>query len=186
MWIRLRTQTRLQEIDAKLNQMVGIAGINWNSSDHVSAVLYGGVVKTKVREKTERILKDGTIKHGERWGTKEEFVHRRCSPLRGSEGGTDGVWSVGEPILKSLKARGNSRRIIDGLLERSKLQKLLSTYYRGVPEIIAEKDWEPNLIHGQFNQCVAATGRLSSSSPNLQNFSGEIKDLFYSRYYDEM
>ncbi len=38
------------------------------------------------------------------------------------------------------------------------------------------------MIYGQLNQCVARTGRLSSSKPNLQNFDGEIKDLFGSRY----
>ena len=43
-------------------------------------------------------------------------------------------------------------------------------------------NWETNVLHGQLNQCVARTGRLSSSKPNLQNFDGEIKQLFGSRY----
>lgn len=179
------TQKHLVEIDERLNGMVGIAGINWNSSDHVSAVLYGGIIKTKVREKTQRILKDGTIKEGERWGVHEEPCIRRVAPIKGTETVTEGIFSVGEPILKSLRARGSTKRIIESLLERSRLQKLFSTYYQGIPEIIVKKDWERNLIHGQFNQVVAATGRLSSSNPNLQNFAGDIKGLFYSRYYDE-
>jgi len=48
--------------------------------------------------------------------------------------------------------------------------------------LIEEQNWKRNMIYGQLNQCVARTGRLSSSKPNLQNFDGEIKTLFYSRY----
>ena len=45
-----------------------------------------------------------------------------------------------------------------------------------------ENDWEENYIHGQLNQCVAVTGRLSSSKPNLQNMDGSIGYLFGTRY----
>ena len=43
-------------------------------------------------------------------------------------------------------------------------------------------NWKHGIIYGQLNQCVARTGRLSSSKPNLQNFDGEIKGLFTTRY----
>jgi DNA polymerase I-like protein with 3'-5' exonuclease and polymerase domains len=38
------------------------------------------------------------------------------------------------------------------------------------------------VLHGSFNQTTAATGRLSSSKPNLQNFATELQDIFISRY----
>ena len=58
----------------------------------------------------------------------------------------------------------------------------MTTYYQGLPKLITEMNWEYGKIHGQLNQCVARTGRLSSSKPNLQNFDSEIKNLFGSRY----
>ena len=73
-------------------------------------------------------------------------------------------------------------KIIDLILTRSGLVKKVSTYYRGLVSLIKDSNWNPGTIHGQLNQCVARTGRLSSSKPNLQNFDGEIKGLFKSRY----
>jgi DNA polymerase I-like protein with 3'-5' exonuclease and polymerase domains len=180
--LALETAKQLADLDVRLSELSGITDINWNSSDHISAVLYGGKIPVKCRVPTQRILKDGTIKHGEKWGTRYIECAQRVKPRKGTETATEGIYSVGEPILKSLPAKGSARRIIDTLLERARLNKLYTTYYTGIPDIIREKDWEPGIIHGQFNQCVAATGRLSSSNPNLQNFSGDIKDLFGTRY----
>jgi DNA polymerase-1 len=64
----------------------------------------------------------------------------------------------------------------------AELSKLDGTYYKGMININKEMNWPENKIHGQFNQCVAATGRLSSSKPNLQNFAGDCQDIFVSRY----
>ena len=72
--------------------------------------------------------------------------------------------------------------IVDIILKRSGLIKKVSTYYRGLVSLIKDSNWNPGTIHGQLNQCVARTGRLSSSKPNLQNFDGDIKGLFKSRY----
>ena len=73
-------------------------------------------------------------------------------------------------------------KILSILLTRATLEKRRSTYYIGVPALSDTMGWTNNLIHGQLNQCVAKTGRLSSSKPNLQNFDGEIKSLFTTRY----
>jgi len=198
------TVTRLDEIDKELSALSGIDGINWNSDDHLSAVLYGGSLPLKGRVPTQRILKDGTIKHGEKWGYVTVEYPRLVEPLDGTEtlptsGWSDAelnarnegrpkpyfrVYSVGEPTLKSLRCKGLPKQLIRLILERNKLSKRESTYYRGLPEVIEEMDWQPDTIHGQLNQCVAITGRLSASRPNQQNFDGEIKFLFRSRYDD--
>jgi DNA polymerase I len=52
------------------------------------------------------------------------------------------------------------------ILEHRSLQKLKSTYVDALPELVEPKT---NRIHTSFNQTVAATGRLSSTNPNLQN-----------------
>ncbi|MHC4599114.1 MAG: DNA polymerase I [Planctomycetota bacterium] len=61
--------------------------------------------------------------------------------------------------------RGEAK-FLDNLLEYRVLKKLQSTYIRALPKEIHEAT---DRLHASFNQAVAATGRLSSSNPNLQN-----------------
>ena len=74
-----------------------------------------------------------------------------------------GQYSTSEETLIKLKGR---HQIIDHILEYRGLQKLLSTYVKALPLLIDKKT---SKIHTTFNQSVAATGRLSSVNPNLQN-----------------
>lgn len=63
------------------------------------------------------------------------------------------------------KLRGH-HKIIDLIIDFRELAKLKSTYLDALPKLINPKD---NRVHTSFNQTVTATGRLSSSNPNLQN-----------------
>ena len=74
-----------------------------------------------------------------------------------------GQYSTSEETLSKLKG---DHPIIDLILEYRGLQKLLSTYVNALPLLINENSGK---IHTTFNQSVAATGRLSSVNPNLQN-----------------
>ncbi|MBZ0185672.1 MAG: hypothetical protein K8F91_05415, partial [Candidatus Obscuribacterales bacterium] len=65
-----------------------------------------------------------------------------------------------------LEALLGSHPIIQKILEYRHLSKLLSTYVDALPKQVSERD---KRLHGEFNQTVASTGRLSSSNPNLQN-----------------
>ncbi len=56
--------------------------------------------------------------------------------------------------------------IIDQLLEYRELAKLLNTYIDALPKLVSPRD---HRLHTSFNQAITATGRLSSSDPNLQN-----------------
>lgn len=71
--------------------------------------------------------------------------------------------STGAEVLEELAEENEVARLI---LEHRKLSKLKSTYTDALPALISLKD---NRIHTTFNQTVTATGRLSSSNPNLQN-----------------
>lgn len=173
---------KIMGIDRKLNELVPLDGINWNSNDHLSAILYGGIIKFPVRESYERTLKDGTVKVRERWGEKEVEMPTLVTPLKGTECAKDGYWKTAEDILRSLKATGKAKQIINLVLERSVLDKELNTYALGIPKLYEEKHYTDNIIHGNYNMCVARTGRLSSSTPNLQNLSSESKQCFISRY----
>ncbi|MBR4963180.1 MAG: DNA polymerase I [Muribaculaceae bacterium] len=74
-----------------------------------------------------------------------------------------GGYSTSEEVLTKLI---NRHPIVPLILEYRGLKKLLSTYINALPELINSRTGK---IHTSFNQTVTATGRLSSSNPNLQN-----------------
>jgi DNA polymerase-1 len=68
-----------------------------------------------------------------------------------------------EEVLQRLS---DKHPVIDRVLEYRGLKKLLSTYVEALPSLINERTGR---IHTSYNQAIAATGRLSSNNPNLQN-----------------
>lgn len=74
-----------------------------------------------------------------------------------------GQYSTSEEVLTKLAGK---HEIIDHILDFRGVKKLKSTYVDALPLLIDENS---NRIHTSFNQAVAATGRLSSVNPNLQN-----------------
>ena len=73
-----------------------------------------------------------------------------------------GQYSTSEEVLVALKEK---HEIVGLILDYRELKKLISTYISTLPSYIAED----GKIHTTYNQTVTATGRLSSSNPNLQN-----------------
>lgn len=73
-----------------------------------------------------------------------------------------GQYSTSEEVLMGLKER---HPVVGLILEFRELKKLVSTYIASLPSYIAPD----GKIHTTYNQTVTATGRLSSSNPNLQN-----------------
>jgi DNA polymerase-1 len=74
-----------------------------------------------------------------------------------------GQYQTDEETLLSLVGK---HAIVQDILDFRALQKLKSTYVDALPELV---DKESGRVHTHFNQAVAATGRLSSQNPNLQN-----------------
>ena len=74
-----------------------------------------------------------------------------------------GQYTTSEETLESLK---DVHPIVSKILEYRSLKKLLSTYIDALPLLIDKHDKK---VHTSYNQTVTATGRLSSSNPNLQN-----------------
>ncbi len=74
-----------------------------------------------------------------------------------------GHYSTGVEVLEKL---GQEHEIAQRILEYRELSKLKSTYLDALPRLVNP---ESGRIHTSYNQMVAATGRLSSSNPNLQN-----------------
>ena len=81
-----------------------------------------------------------------------------------------GQYVTSEEVLESLKGK---HEIVEKILEHRGLKKLLGTYIDALPQLINP---ETGHIHTSFNQTVTATGRLSSSNPNLQNIPVRNED----------
>ncbi len=92
-----------------------------------------------------------------------------------------GQYSTSEDVLNKHKA---DHPIIEKILDYRQLRKLKSTYVDPLPELVNEKT---NRVHTNYMQTVAATGRLSSNNPNLQNIpirtakGREIRKAFIPR-----
>ncbi len=74
-----------------------------------------------------------------------------------------GQYATGEDILQKLRSK---HPVVDLLLEYREVVKLKNTYVDPLPELV---DPKTHRLHTSYNQVVAATGRLSSDKPNLQN-----------------
>ncbi len=74
-----------------------------------------------------------------------------------------GQYVTSEEVLQQLSGKAP---IVDDILNYRGMKKLLGTYVEALPKLIDPKDQH---IHTSFNQAITATGRLSSSDPNLQN-----------------
>ncbi len=74
-----------------------------------------------------------------------------------------GAWSTTEEILEKYRSR---HPLVEMILEIRGLKKLLSTYVDALPKLINPVTGK---IHTTYNQTVTATGRISSTNPNLQN-----------------
>ena len=81
-----------------------------------------------------------------------------------------GQYVTSEEVLESLRGK---HEIVGKILEYRGLKKLLSTYIDSLPLLVNPKTQR---IHTSFNQTVTATGRLSSSNPNIQNIPVRNED----------
>lgn len=174
----IEIEQQINDITTSLKSIYPDININFGSGDQLSAFLYGGPI---FYEEVEHV---GFYKNGKPKTKKVEKWHtlpRLVEPLEGSALKKEGFYATNAETLGKLKGPA-AKKFVGPLLELARLDKLNGTYYKGIPKKNKEMNWEHNKIHGQFNQVVAVTGRLSATEPNQQNFSSEILDIFVSRY----
>lgn len=172
----------IEDRRAKLRTLITAPQVNFESPKHVSAILYGGEISYDEREPYEfhyaHNRKPPVTKY--RKLRKSLSFPRLVEPLNGTA--NNNGFSTEEGILLRLKATGLAKDIIDTLLEIRGWNKLVDTYYHGIPKLALEMGWESDVIHGQLHHCVTATGRLSSSKPNQQNLEHGVRECLVTRY----
>lgn len=99
-----------------------------------------------------------------------EVLFERLKLLPNAKKTKTGAYSTNEEILQRIRTK---HPIVEKILEYRGKQKLISTYLEALPKLINSRTGH---IHTSFNQTITATGRLSSSSPNLQNIPVRTAD----------
>ncbi len=164
--------------------MTGELSLDPTSPTQLSTILFGGVLKEKVR-KEAGTYKNGNTKY------KTEIVEKKLVallPHRPEWVGKNGRVSTDDDVLEySLEGlpSGSRRHLIHIVQEYRAKNKELTTYFDAILKLIMPD----GRVHHNLNHCVTATGRLSSSDPNLQNQTdgskSDIKKAFVSRWGDD-
>jgi DNA polymerase I-like protein with 3'-5' exonuclease and polymerase domains len=156
-----------------------------NSPLQWSKWLFGGTRKIKVKEpcgmykngkpKTKLVEKEETIIGMSDVPPKSEWASEKT-----------GKTSADEKVLQYVHdntKKEDLKKILGTLLKYRTLTKQLTTYIQGLGKHIITKEDGTQYIYGKLNQVATATGRLSSTSPNLQNISDNpIKKAFISSW----
>ncbi len=167
---------------------------NWESGDQLSAMLYGGTIEFAYSIPEQAVYKSGPNKGTEytknRWHIHTQEFPKRFNPLKntlvkkctGPDYCGQLFYQVDDPTLKQLKSPVKANRelleLLGTLAKKVKVVEMLSK----MRQMFDDLGWEHQLVHGQYNQNVTKTGRLSSSKPNMQNTPGEVDILLVSRY----
>ena len=129
-------------------------------------------------EKTAYQEAEETFNLGSPKQLSELFFEKLGLDKRKSRRNKSGGYSTDAATLEKLQG---DHPVVDLIVEYRTLSKLKSTYVDALPELIRP---DTRRVHTDFNQAVTATGRLSSSNPNLQNipirtaFSRQIRQAF--------
>ena len=130
--------------------------------DKNELVEFGNTLKDEIEKLTGEIYKlageEFNINSTKQLGTVL-FEKMKLPVVKKTKSG----YSTDVEVLEKLK---NENEIVSKILDYRQLVKLNSTYVEGLIPYINDKD---NRIHSYFHQTVTATGRISSSEPNLQN-----------------
>jgi len=150
------------QIEMPLVEVLADMQYNGIYADKEELIDFGKVLKVEIEKMTHEIYKlageEFNINSTKQLGTIL-FEKLKLPVIKKNKSG----YSTDVDVLEKLK---NEHEIIEKILEYRQVVKLNSTYVEGMLPYINQKD---NKIHSYFHQTVTATGRISSTEPNLQN-----------------
>ncbi len=179
-------------LEAKLKLAAeGIPGcehLDPTKPQQLSTILFGGTRKAK------RKVHIGKYKNGnDKFKVEEydEFIPGLRLPYAEEWKGANGKVGTGDEVLAALSSSGvgilrpATASLIADVQDWRDKSKQHKTYFVGIRNLVMPD----GKVHHNLNHCVAATGRLSSSDPNLQNITdiskSDIKEAFVSRWGDD-
>lgn len=183
-------QTKIDVITREFHALVHDDFVSLSSGKHVSSVLYGGTIIEDVRVPAgyyKTGAKEGMVRYSIK-KVEHTFPQLVVPPAKSETANSrkrdneNKDYSVSEDTLSQLKHKKGVAKLISCVLEYRRLEKLRGTYLQGWADLLEEQGWKDNIIHGNLNQAVAVTGRLTSTSPNLQNVDPETKRYLGTRY----
>lgn len=183
-----RLQIEITRLRKELQEVIQFEHFNLDSGDHLSCLLYGGVVSVDCYIPVNLVYKSGARKGQEYIQNQYQDTARKefpglFKPLPRTALKKKGFYKTGEPILRKLKCRTKQQRIvIDKLLLLAELEKQRGSFLHAIPLLMEKQGWDDNIIHPEYNQCVARTGRLSCSKPNAQQWDEVTCKNWISRY----
>lgn len=186
---------KIQQFEERLNQELPAdwpsdAEFKVNSVDHLSAILFGGIVKYTVKEKqynedgTPKVYGPSAQKAGQpvyKNENKEVKIKGFGFPTWLTEPSKKtGYYKTDRATLDNFVAKGHNNKFLNNYLNYRLEAKLHSTYYQAPLDCMTPS----GIVHTNFNLCRTATGRLSSSAPNVQNIprGSVVRELYTSRY----
>lgn len=181
-------EEEISYITEQVQETIQFDQFNLASGDHLSCLLYGGTIEVEIYSPVELVYKSGPRKGQAYTQNKYQETIRRefpplFKPLKKTELKKEGYYSTAERILRQLPCRTKiQKNLIGNLLRLGELQKLVGSFLNALPELIDKMGWEDNIIHPEYNQCVARTGRLSCSKPNAQQWDEVTSRYWISRY----
>jgi DNA polymerase I-like protein with 3'-5' exonuclease and polymerase domains len=171
----------LESIDRDLSQFLpdGIPEgcFNYNSGDHLSVLLYGGTLSFDWAIEEPAVYKSGEKKGQEyirrRWQTTPIQFQQHFKPLPGTEvaktaklpDAKQRFYQTDQPTFAQLKTKKRESKLLLELLTIRANKIKVVGMIESVLNLFENKHWADDYIHGQFNQNVVVTGRLSSSAP---------------------
>jgi len=168
------------EVKLDLEELVVGSIDDINSPKQWSQFFFGGKKRIKVKEEVG-LYKNGNPKFKLMEKTVEILPAVKYKPDPEKVSVKTGQVSVDDSVLSNMLDHTfdpKIQSIIKALLKYRELSKQLSTYVQGLSKHVIN-----GFIHGKLNHTATVTGRLSSTSPNLQNISNNpIKQIFVSRY----
>ena len=178
-----KLEAHIIAIDKELHTYVLDSRINWDSPAQVSAVLYGGEIVFSHSEPYRFYYKDSKKEPVTKMRRVEETLRlpRIVEPLPRSELKSGG-FSTEDKTLRKLKTTAAAKNVVALILDRRTTQTQIDRYFRGIPKKYVEMGWQNNIVHGQLHHVVAATGRLSSSNPNVQNIDERARSCLMTRF----
>ena len=167
LWPRLRAAPPLQslytELELPLSGVISRMERNGVQIDAAMLAAQSGELEEEIREVEKQAYEEAGQPFNIGSPKQIQTVLYDKIPTQGIPKTPTGQLSTAESVLQDLAAEHKLARLI---LQHRGLSKLKSTYTDKLPQLVAPKTGR---VHTSYHQAVAATGRLSSSDPNLQN-----------------